>query len=130
MKNLLRCCVLALPLVGCAAVFGEPPATETAMKRYYAAHATEDIGQCPSPYIDGFTSIQVVEDEPDRRVIDVRYLYRDWSRDQRSQDGMRSACVGYGERRFVLTKSDDTLNVQEMSGPKRGLPPAREAANG
>lgn len=130
MKNPLRCCFLALLLAGCTAVLGEPPETETAIKRYYEAHATENIGQCLAPYIDGFTTIQVVEDDPERRVLDVRYLYRDWIKNERSGGGMRSECVGYGERRFVLTRREGTLTVEEMSGPQRpGVAPSREPAS-
>ena len=131
MNNLWRCCFLALLLVGCASVFGEPPESQTAIKRYYEAFASEDIGQCLSPYIDGFTTIQVVEDDSKRMVLDVGYLYRDWIKGQSDQD-IRGECVGYGKRRFVLTKSDGTLKVAAMSGPHRrpGPRPEGETASG
>ena len=122
-----RCVVLALPVIatlaaGCADAPWQPPAYETAIKRYYEAHASEYNGQCLAPYIDGFTKIEVVEETPDRLVVDARYLYRDWVKDQRGSDsngGFMRECVRYNQRIFVLTRHDDQLQVTEMSGPRR-----------
>ena len=106
-------------LAGCASASWQPPAYETAIKRYYEAHASERNGQCLAPYIDGFTTIQVVEDTPERMVVDARYLYRDWIKDSTDADGMMLGCISYGQRSFVLARSDDRLQVIEMSGPRR-----------
>jgi hypothetical protein len=109
-------------VAGCANAPWQPPTYETAIKRYYEAHASEYNGQCLAPYIDGFTRIDVVEDTPERMVIDARYLYRDWvkdRRDTRSGQGFMRQCVDYGQRSFVLARTDDTLQVTEMSGPRR-----------
>jgi hypothetical protein len=107
-------------LAGCTTASWQPPAYETAIKRYYEAHARERNGQCLAPYIDGFTTIQVVEDTPERMVVDARYLYRDWIKDGTdADDGMMLGCVSYGQRSFVLTRSVDRLQVIEMSGPRR-----------
>jgi hypothetical protein len=109
-------------LAGCADAPWQPPAYETAIKSYYEAHASERTGQCLAPYIDGFTKVEVVEDTPERMVVDARYLYRDWVKDRRgSMDdgGSMRECVDYNQRSFVLAKSDDTLQVAAMSGPRR-----------
>ncbi len=121
MKSLLRWSLPALLLAGCSSVSGEPPALDTAIKRYYEAHASEEHGQCLAPYVDGFTRLDVVEDDAGQMVVDTRYLYRDRLKDGQSMTraGGQPVCLGYGERRFVLTKSGDAVTVKEMSGPRR-----------
>lgn len=120
MRKLLRCSVSALLLAGCTSVAAEPPETHTAIKRYYEAHASENTGQCLAPYIDGFTTVRAVDSDPERMVLEVRYMYRDRIKDEQADQGMRNPCVGYGERRFVLAKSEGAWKVEEMSGPQRG----------
>lgn len=105
----------ALLLFGCTSVVAEPPETQTAIKRFYQAHASEDTGLCPTPNIDGFTSFRVVESNPERMVVNARYMYRDLSHGR----GVSNPCVGFGERQFVLAKSDGTWRVEQMSGPQR-----------
>jgi len=109
-------------LAGCASDVWQPPAYETAIKHYYEAHASERNGQCLAPYIDGFTRVEVVEDNAEQMVVQASYLYRDWIKDvQETESGRRrSECVAYNSRRFVLTKSDAGLQVAEMSPPQRG----------
>ena len=50
-------------------------------------------------------------------VVEARYLYRDWVKD--GGDEPFTECIGYGRRSFVLTRSDDVLQVSGMSGPRR-----------
>jgi hypothetical protein len=91
------------------------------VERYYEAHASEGGGRCLAPYVAGITNTQVVENAPERLVVDVRYLYHDRIKDQprgNPADGLTS-CVGFGERRFVLARNGDSLDVEEMSGPRR-----------
>jgi hypothetical protein len=118
--------VSALLLVGCASAVAEPAETRTAIKRYYEAYASENVGQCLAPYIDGFTDIQVVESDPERMVLEVRYMYRDRVKDEQSSgdQAMRNVCVGFGDRRFVLANREGAWRVDEMSGPQRRQAPA------
>src|SRR5919106_4920907 len=104
--------ILAGLVAGCADVPWQPPAYETAIKRYYEAHASEKNGRCLAPYIDGFTTLQLVEDTPERMTVEARYLYRDWRKD--GGDRPFNECIGYGRRSFVLTRDDDLLQVSEM----------------
>jgi hypothetical protein len=106
-------------VAACADGPWQPPAYETAIKRYYEAHASERNGQCLAPYIDGFTTLQVVEDTPQRMVIDARFLYRDRIKDGGDQNSMMLGCTRYGARSFVLTRSDDRYEVVEMTGRRR-----------
>lgn len=116
----LATALLAGLVASCANPPWQPPAYETAIKGYYQAHASEKNGRCLAPYIDGFTTLEVVEDTPERMVVDARYLYRDWVKDKVDTNrGSASECVGYGQRSFVLDRSDDRVEVTEMSGPRR-----------
>ncbi|MGH6915641.1 MAG: hypothetical protein ACREH3_18285 [Geminicoccales bacterium] len=113
--------IAGLLVAGCAGAFAPPPAYESTIKRYYEAHASERSGQCLAPYIDGFTTVEVVEDTPERLVVEAGYLYRDRVKDRSdslSGRGIRE-CSGYNHRSFVLTGSEDSLQVTEMSGPRR-----------
>jgi hypothetical protein len=58
----------------------------------------------------------VVEEQPGRLVLDVRYLYRDRNKDDRG-DGLGRECTDYGERRFTLGKDATGFEVLEMTGP-------------
>lgn len=113
---------VALLLAACAASrmpatgFAEPQALERALTRYYERHATEENRTCLSPYIEGLTKVEVVEQQQGRLVVDARYLYRDRFIDD-SADGIGRECTGYGERRFVLAEGPAGVEVVEMSGP-------------
>ena len=110
--------LLALVLVaGCASGSGLPPDTERAIETYYADHASEEHDRCVAPYIDGFTRAEIVEDGPERQVVDARYLYGDRIKDRQENGGRQ--CVGFNDRRFTLAKSDAGLEVIEMTGPRR-----------
>jgi hypothetical protein len=111
--------VIAGLVAACADAPWQPPPYETAIKRYYEAHASERNGQCLAPYIDGFTTLQVVEDTPQRVVIDARFLYRDRIKDGGDQNNMMLGCISYGARSFVLRRSDDRYEVVAMTGLRR-----------
>jgi hypothetical protein len=112
-----------LLLAGCAASrmpatsFAEPQELERTVMRYYERHATEENRTCLSPYIDGFTRVEVVEEQPDRLVVDARYFYRDRSKDDTGENGFGRECTGYADRRFTLAKSGEGVEVVEMTGP-------------
>jgi hypothetical protein len=101
---------LGLLLAGCSgagiesAHFGPPAAIERLIMRHYARYASE--GSCFNPYIDGFTQLTVLEDTPDRLVIDTRYFHRD-----RVHDDGRGGCTGFGERTFIVARDADGAPV-------------------
>jgi hypothetical protein len=112
----------ALAAGGCSTPMsraGLEPDVGAAIRDYYEAHATESSGGlCQAPYIDGITQTRVLDDDGERLTLEIRYLYRDWIKDRRD-NGIRD-CVDYGERRFVLQRHDDRVEVTEMTGPQRG----------
>lgn len=114
---------LALALLaGCAASpvpatsFAEPNDVQRAVMRYYEDHASEKNDTCLTPYMEGITQVSVVEETPERLVLDVRYLFRDRFKDDRN-DGFGSECLGYRERRFTLGKGTAGVEVLDMTGP-------------
>jgi hypothetical protein len=112
--TLVAACATRLPTTS----FAEPAALERAMKRYYEAHASEQYGYCLRPYIDGLTQVSVVDSQPDRLVVDVRYLYRDRLKDDRGPNGGRE-CTGYAGRSFTFGKGTAKVEVLEMTGTRR-----------
>ena len=123
-KGFVGCVVATLMVAGCAASrvpetgFGDRQALERAIISYYERHAAEENRTCLSPFMYGLTQVNVVEDQPERLVLDVRYLYRDRNKDDRG-DGLGRECSDYGERRFTLQKDGAGFEVLEMTGPKR-----------
>lgn len=117
--------VAGAALAGCAspsvesAQVGSADAIETAIKRYYSSNASEEHGHCPRPYIDGITGVEVVEDTPEQLVAEVRYFFRDRIREPAGDDSDGSVrCMGFSERIFTLTRTDEGPTVVDMSGPQ------------
>jgi hypothetical protein len=125
MSTRLLCVALVVALVAACATrlpstsFADPAALERAMASYYEAHATEEHGYCPTPYIDGLTQVSVVDNQPNKLVVDVRYLYRDRFKNDRGGNGGHE-CTGYAGRRFTFGKGPaGGVEVLEMTGPRR-----------
>lgn len=100
---------------------GAPPGLGLAISRYYDRWALEENGRCRWPRVLAFTAGQVIEDTPERLVVLVGYTYRDYDYDRASPlGGMRLGCQGFGNRRFVVNKTDTGFQVVRMSGPSAG----------
>ena len=120
---ILSALALALALVACnnlsgagqdlAGVQGLRPVVQ----RYYEARATEENGRCRSPLLDGVLSAAVLQDDSQRLVVRLRYLYRDHAAE------LRGACIGFGNRTFTIDKGPEGPTVVDMSGEQhpRGL---------
>jgi hypothetical protein len=137
----LLCLWLAVALIaGCAnhqlpkTSFAKPAALQAAMTAYYDAHATEEYGYCSTPYIDGLTHVSVVDNQPDKLVVDVRYFYRDRSKNNGTQSQgtpnhttgglthrtFHAECVNFAGRQFTLGKDKTgAVEVLDMTGPRR-----------
>jgi hypothetical protein len=95
--------------------FGPSAAIEQAIRRYYERHASEGGASCFRPFIDGFSRIDVLEDTPDRLVVDARYMFRD--RAQEPGQGNGNPCVGFSQRTFTLARDQDGRpTVTNMTG--------------
>jgi hypothetical protein len=111
---LLAACAPRVPATG----FADPQVIEGMITRHYERHASEESQTCLTPYIDGLTKVTVVDERPDRLVLDARYLYRDRFRNDR-ENGLGGECIGYAERQFTLAKTDAGLQVVAMSDSRR-----------
>ena len=125
---------LALTLVvGACAGFGEPwtlagrPGLMTQVRQFYHWNASEEGGYCPAPIMEAVTRERVLEENPERLEVLVRYAYRDWIRDgdddcSRLRPGrcfLNVPCRGYNERTFLVDLSGPEPKVVDMSGELR-----------
>jgi hypothetical protein len=113
--------VIVSLLAGCAgteihsAYFGPSSAIKRTIVRYHERHASEGGARCFSPYIDGISQVTILEDTPERLVVDLRYFWRD--RVQDGGSGIGQNCTGFSERTFTLARAPDgSPIVLEMSG--------------
>jgi hypothetical protein len=115
--------LLALALGACSGLSGAGqdlagvPGLRTTIQHYYEARATEENGRCRAPLLDGVLNATVLEDDPQRLVVRVRYLYRDHTAE------LQGACIGFGTRTFTIERGPDGPMVVDMSGEQhpRGL---------
>jgi hypothetical protein len=115
----------ALLLGGCATPGAPEDDLAAKIRDYYALHASEQDGACPSPEIASITKRKLEQSAPGRTVLRVRYSYFDPSRGSTSA-WMPSvllaprACTGFAERDFTLEQAKLGYRVIAMSGPQRG----------
>jgi hypothetical protein len=96
------------------------------LKRYYAEHASEEDGRCPTPEIASVTRRKVLGSSAEVTQLRVRYSYfdpsapgaSDWTRVLVAQ----RPCTGVAERDFTLVSTDLGYKVMQMSGPVREQP--------
>ncbi len=112
-----------LLLAGCATPGAPKDDLAAKIRDYYAVHATEEDGACPSPEIASITKRKLQQRTGERTVLRVRYSYFDPS--QGSTDQWPAvllasrACTGFAERDFTLEEAKLGYRVIEMSGPER-----------
>src|SRR5688572_22435105 len=74
---------------------------------FYDDRATERSAACPNPEMQSITSNRVVEDTPERVVMDVRYYWIDWSQGTDVQGGTVTTCRDWSERTFTFSRTSD-----------------------
>ena len=112
--NVLRNISLAvtLGLVSCTSVqVPDHPDAIGLIQSYYRANAWEDGARCVSPSMT-VTETKVLEDTPDRLVLQTRYYWRDGSR---MSDSGADTCSGFETRTFTLFQGV----VTGMTGEQR-----------
>jgi hypothetical protein len=83
--------------------------------------AMEAQARCPNPQMGGIVRTELVEETPERLVLNLRYH---WVDDLRTVDtaggGGKIICSGWGERTFTFTRlSNGALEVESMTGPQK-----------
>ncbi len=105
--------------------FASGAPVQAAISTYYRDHAVEyDTGPCYRPYFDAITKVDVIEQDSDHLVLELRYSFRDRLRDDEDTNNIppssRRVCWGFESRQFTLTKETGVVRVTDMSGPRRG----------
>lgn len=132
-----------LPLAACAELTQGPsvagyPGLQWQLQSFYGARALEENAMCTQPRMTAITAFQIVEDTPERVVMNVRYHYRDEGMSSFDDDDFfnrfrfgTGSCDNWAERTFVIAKGkggtadqgQPATFVQSMTGPQRELPP-------
>jgi hypothetical protein len=124
MRRLLWLVLLAVMLAACNGLSPSTPESlagvpdlRPVVQRYYEARATEENGRCRAPLLDGVLNATVLQEDAQRLVVRIRYLYRDHTAE------LRGACIGFGNRTFTIDKGQGGLMVVDMTGAQhpRGL---------
>ena len=110
--------LLGLLLAACAVDLGQQqawslegrPMLLRAIQQYYERFASEDRGRCRNVLMDGVSRSELVSEDQDRVVVNVRYRYRSTSRGERGR-----GCGGFGERTFETMRNGDRYDVVSMS---------------
>jgi len=97
---------------------------------FYEARAFEKNATCTRPRMTPVRAT-VIEETPERVVMNVRYHFRDKGRDDgdffpfgRRGGGVLGRCNDWSERTFTLAKNTQGgVDVVAMSGPQRRLGP-------
>lgn len=126
-----RSAILPILLLGLAACgwkgpeLAGYPGLQYRIESYYRDHAWERNATCLQPRMD-ITSVEILEDSPERVVLDVRYFWRDevFGNDDDGVFGVQGvgvgSCSGFDRRTFVLDRlTDGGLAVRSMTGPQR-----------
>ena len=96
------------------------PGLQWQVMSFYGARATERSFTCNNPRMRTITSTRVIDDTPERVVMDLRYTWVDDIAAIDMPHGGSIACQDWGERTFTFSRSSDgTLSVLSMSGPQR-----------
>lgn len=126
--------VLGTALLAACSAAGPPLAGleggQWAVVRYYEQNAWERGATCPSPRMR-VLGWRIVEQTPERTIVDVRYSWWDESRRDSGRlggddrfpwrvGGGFGVCEGFGERQFVLVPGGQGgSSVRQMTGEQR-----------
>ena len=88
---------------------------------YYRANAVERAAVCPNPEMQSITASTILEQTPDRVVMDVRYYWVDWSQATDLGGASITTCRDWASRTFTFAPDTaGNLQVVGMSGPTKG----------
>ena len=125
----LRCFLLGatlLPALAACAWQGPSlagqPGLQYEVQSFYDGRAMEAQARCPNPRMAAIVRTTVVEQTPERLVMDLRYRWVDDTQtvDSGASGGSKIVCQDWGERRFTFShESDGRLRPIAMSGPQK-----------
>ena len=96
------------------------PGLQYQVVSFYDDRAMERSASCPNPHMQSVTRYRIVEDTPDKVVMDINYYWVDQSQAVDVQGGSLTTCRDWGERTFTFARtSNGNLTVQSMTGEQR-----------
>lgn len=127
---------LLLPTLGLAGCGYEGPAVagypglQNKIMWYYDSNALEQNATCTQPRMRSITGTQVIDENPESVVMQIRYYWLDEGQLDFDRGGFTpfpavplQRCNGFAERTFTFVKmTDGNLQVRSMSGPQRDQP--------
>jgi hypothetical protein len=116
--------LVAATLGGCTAQgpsLAGYPGLQWQVINFYDARAMERSASCPNPQMQSVTSRRIVEETPEKVVMDIRYRWMDESQAmEMEQGGSVVTCQDWSERTFTFARTGDGgLVVQGMTGPQK-----------
>ena len=87
---------------------------------YYDGRAMERGANCPNPELQTITGTRVIEETPERVVMEVRYYWVDWSQATDVRGANVTTCRDWSARTFTFTRNTDgNLLVESMTGAQK-----------
>lgn len=89
---------------------------------FYDNKALEENASCTQPRMKAIIRANVIEENAERVVMNVRYRYRDEGQtsDNWFLGGTFFRCNDWAERTFTMVKNTaDQVDVEKMTGPQR-----------
>jgi len=122
--------VALLSAAGCTFGSDRDHKLTAAVKKYYAANATEEQGRCRTPKIDTVYEHRIIKASSEGEdVMVVRYSYFDRHADMDANNNrfvsLSQVCAGIAERQFIVARQDIGYRVMDMDGELRD----RESTN-
>ncbi len=109
-------CVAAVPATG---VFARYPGLERAIRDAYETYAIERNGICVNPVMQTITATEVIRDDPETLVVELRYA---WTSPGDNAGSGGSVCDGFATRRFVFAREGRVFRLVDITGPRRTKP--------
>ncbi len=112
-------------LAGCAAaaptsgVFAKYPGLERAIREAYESYAIERNGMCVNPVIQTITRTEVIRDDPEMLVVELRYA---WTSPTDNAGSGGSVCNGFATRRFLFAREGRVFQLVDITGQRRTKP--------
>jgi hypothetical protein len=99
------------------------PGLQQRVISFYDARAMEENALCPQPRMTSIVRTNVVEETPQRVVMNLGYHYRDETMTADAGGpggGTKYGCDGFGERTFTFARTGrGGLAVEAMTGAQR-----------
>ena len=96
------------------------PGLQYQVTSLYGDRAMEQNASCPNPRMWSVTKYTVVEDTPERVVMDIHYYWVDESQSIDVQGSSMTTCRDWGDRTFTFAKTTGGgLEVVSMTGAQK-----------